>query len=189
MVKANQTQEIIKIPEGSKLVFSTGEFIDLDHSSQSIVKKKETDKATISSSNFLYIDIDALRNVQKNILSTSFCNALGFLILLSDKLTFLNNVLVHEDGEPMTINSISVHFNMNLKSVYNRFKTLREKGIICIYKSKEVGFKNQKVICINPTFLRIGKQFHKSVIKQFPDLSINPHVRKNEVLNRNKGNF
>jgi DNA-binding transcriptional regulator YhcF (GntR family) len=189
MVKAKQIKEVINISEGAKVVFSTGEFIDLDHLSQSIVKKKETDKVIVSSLNFLYLDIDALRNVQNNIISTSFCSALGFLLLLSDKLTYLNNVLVHEDGEPMTIKSISAKFELNSKSVYNKFKKLEKAGIISMYKSTEVSFKNQKVICINPTFLRIGKQFHKSVIKQFPDLSINPHVRRNEVLNRNRGDF
>ena len=120
----------------------------------------------------------------------SLQNAIGFLLALSDNLDFYTNIILDDGGEPYNVKSIAAMMNCTIKSVYNKLKILEDNSLIDVFKTDLMKFKNKKVICINPTFIRRGKDFYTSLVHKFPDLTLDPPSishSKNGVLYKNKG--
>jgi hypothetical protein len=191
MVKRKINTKRIKLTQGSKFIQPTGEIIEVDNGSFTIIEQTETDKHTVSSSNYLYLDADALINLTQMQSNSSFHSAIGFLVGLCGYLDYTTNILLDKKGVPLNAKTIAAHSNSSLKSVYNKIKILEEHQLIATYKSESIQFKNQKVVSVNPSLLRRGKNFHSSMVKRFLDLTINPEniSPKNQALLRNQGQF
>ena len=190
MVKQRIKTKSYKISQGCKFVQPTGEYIEIDNGSFTITEQIITDKHIISSANYNYLDTDALRKLMNLRTSISLQNAVGFLVALSDNLDFTTNIVLDEKGVPYTAKSIATLMQCTVKSVYNKLQILEYNKLISIYKSDLNQFKNKKVISINPTVLRRGKEFYSSLVKKFPDLALvlpNETSSKNEVLYKNRG--
>jgi hypothetical protein len=190
MVKQRVKSKSISINEGTMLVQSTGEVVEVDSGTYKITQQILTDKHFVSSANYNYIDTDAIKKLVNFRTNGSLQNAIGFLLALSDNLDFYTNIILDDGGEPYNVKSISAMMNCTIKSVYNKLKILEDNSLIDVFKTDLVKFKNKKVICINPTFIRRGKDFYSTLVHKFPDLTLDPPSishSKNGVLYKNKG--
>ena len=190
MVKQRVRTKSISISEGTMLVQSTGEFVEVDSGTYKITQQILTDKHFVSSANYNYIDTDAIKKLVNFRTNGSLQNAIGFLLALSDNLDFYTNIILDDGGEPYNVKSIAAMMNCTIKSVYNKLKILEDNSLIDVFKTDLMKFKNKKVICINPTFIRRGKDFYTSLVHKFPDLTLDPPSishSKNGVLYKNKG--
>jgi len=190
MVKQRVKSKSFSISEGTMLVQSTGEVVEVDSGTYKITQQILTDKHFVSSANYNYIDTDAIKKLVNFRTNGSLQNAIGFLLALSDNLDFYTNIILDDGGEPYNVKSIAAMMNCTIKSVYNKLKILEDNSLIDVFKTDLVKFKNKKVISINPTFLRRGKDFYSTLVHKFPDLTMDPpniNYSKNAVLYKNKG--
>jgi hypothetical protein len=192
MLKQRVRSTSIKISQGTMIVQPTGEFVKVDSGTYKITQQILTDKHFVSSYNYNYIDTDAIKKLQNFRTNVSLQSAVGFLLALSDNLDFHTNIIIDDGGEPYNVKSIAAIMNCTIKSVYNKLKILEDNKLIVVYKTDIIKFKNIKVISINPTFIRRGKDFYTSLVHKFPDLTLDPpniSQTENGVLFKNRGAY
>ncbi len=192
MLKQKVISTSIKISQGTMIVQPTGEFVKVDSGTYKITQQILTDKHFVSSDNYNYTDTDAIKKLQNLRTNISLQGAIGFLLALSDNLDFHTNIILDDGGEPYNVKSIAAIMNCTIKSVYNKLKILEDNKLIVVYKTDFVKFKNKKVISINPTFMRRGKDFFTSLVHKFPDLTLDPpniSQTKNGILYENRGAY
>lgn len=161
----NYKQEDFPLNKWALVNMETGETVD-----QKIGKltlSTPTRKVSITYKSFVYLDTNRLMVLLLNGISET---ELGFLLMISYKLSFALNVCMLDDENPHTKETISRLIGQSWASVNRKIKRLVELKVLAFEKIPNHESWG-KVIIINPYFFKRGKSHTDFLSKIFYDFT------------------
>ena len=105
-------------------------------------------------------------------------------------MSLANCVLIDKNNIPFTAKTISLELGLKQRTVKESLNSLAALGIIYNGILKTSVYNNKKIICVNPTIIRRGKDFLPelfTIFKNFAYDNVTENYGKNDSLYKYRG--
>ena len=150
---------------------TTGELKEIG-SNMELIEYKNSGLIGVNSNNYVTLDSDALNEITSTYGNEpNFIKDLGILFLLSTYLKFKTNCLVLDNDKALTPSTFSKCSNQKQRGIKETFNRLIRYGIMMRQVNMDKKVKGKYIYAVNPSFLRIGKQFYFDNVCCFRDFT------------------
>ena len=175
--RTNASGSYVNQATGEVLSFKEGDYV---------TTSTPTSMDVYSSKIYNYIELETLKRIQTLDLKAQ---ELGLILILVTSLEFKTNICLKEEGTPFSTKTIASRLGYSQQYVKALLNNLIKTGVLYKGKIKESKYPSKDVYILNPHLIRRGKNFYKSIGKNFTDFSETELMNNQSVLKTTFGEF